>query len=86
MLARVKDDCKTSPVTAFGGREYIHSEWRGVPGGCELEAITHPFLDILTEAERAPEAEAPADALPEPVAEPQPEPAPKPKRGKKGGE
>ena len=45
MKARVNADCRWSTVTAFAGREYVKSEWRKVPDGCEEEAARHEMFD-----------------------------------------
>ncbi len=47
MDARVSGSSRWMTVTAFGGHEYIRDEWRVVPAGCEEEAMSHPFLEIM---------------------------------------
>jgi len=46
MEAKVKSEHRWSNVTAFGGIEFVKSEYRKVPAGCEKEAQAHPFLEI----------------------------------------
>jgi hypothetical protein len=77
MRVRVKADARVMAVTAFGGSQYIRSEWRDVPEGCELEALRHPYLEF-----EPVETEADAGLEDEPV-EAEPEPAQPVKRSKK---
>lgn len=46
MEARVKRNTRWNVVTAFGGNEYVVSEWRLVPVGKEAEAVRSQYLDI----------------------------------------
>jgi len=46
MKMRVRPDCKHSIINAFAGREFVKYEWRDVPVGNEVEAGSHPFLEI----------------------------------------
>jgi hypothetical protein len=73
MRVRVKADAKILAVTAFGGFQYIRSEWRDVPTGSEAEAKDHPYLEIEPKPV-APKPVAPKPVAPKPVA---------PKAGKK---
>ncbi len=48
MKARVRQDCRWNPVTAFGGQEFIKGEWRSVPEGGEAAAAAHPLLEVTS--------------------------------------
>jgi hypothetical protein len=87
MRVRVKRDSKVLNVTAFGGFQYIRSEWREVPAGCEQEAEKHPYLEIepLAKAEGKPSAEGRAvetTAAPKPPTSTATAPKAKTKAGK----
>lgn len=69
MLARVRDDCPWSVVTAFGGEHYGRDEWRKVPAGAEAEAGAHPLLDTMEVTPEPDNDNAPAVA---PAAKPRP--------------
>lgn len=45
MQAKVKADYRWPAVVAFGGHEYVKSEFRPVPAGCEAEAQRHPHIE-----------------------------------------
>ena len=48
MEAKVRSEHRWRNVTAFGGIEFVKSEYRPVPAGLEKEAQAHPFLEIKT--------------------------------------
>lgn len=64
MEAKVKSEYRWNIVTAFGGIEFVKSEFRKVPAGFEKEAQAHPCLEIndgsMAEAkqEKTPEEKA----------------------------
>ena len=60
MEAMVRADARWSNITACGGREFIKSEWRGVPPGMEAEAQRNEYLAV-----REPDAAEPALILSE---------------------
>jgi hypothetical protein len=72
MNAKLKSDYRWNTIRAFGGSEFVKSEFRPVPAGQEVEAKAHPYLEI------EPEAEPVADAKPEP----KPEAPKQPEKGK----
>lgn len=46
MKARVRSDARWAKVTAFGGAEFVKTEWRDVPERGEAAAASHPDLII----------------------------------------
>lgn len=46
LKARVLKGSTITVVTAFGGHEYIQSEWRNVPEGMEESARKNPYLEV----------------------------------------
>ena len=57
MEAKVKSNHRWGTVTAFGGLEFVKSEFRKVPAGLEQEAQAHPFLEINDGAVSEPKQE-----------------------------
>lgn len=62
LQAKVKADSQFNPVTAFGGYEFVRTEYRPVPAGFEAAAEAHPYLEVLEvkEVVAEPAAEKPA--------------------------
>jgi len=79
MLARVKKECRWNAIMAFGGYEYVKSEYRPVPETAHAEAKRHPYIETKTKPEKAvakpteKKAEVKADKAPvEKAKEPKP--------------
>ena len=65
---KAKSNYPAGPVVAFGGFEYVGSEWRDVPVGFENQAAQHPYLEIeQVEPEPVPEPVEPAKPKAKPV-------------------
>lgn len=52
MQAKVKADYRWPAVVAFGGHEYVKTEFRPVPAGCEAEAQRHPYIETAQDPGR----------------------------------
>lgn len=65
MEAKVKQESRWGSITAFSGCEFVKSEWRAVPAGCEAEAMRNEYL----ETREKPVEVAPIEAEAAPIAE-----------------
>lgn len=45
MQARIKQDARYGALNFFSGVEFVKSEWRTVPAGCEKQATENDYLE-----------------------------------------